>query len=49
MSPKAMKKFVLSTKYKQGKKRNGIFCSCLQCSKSGYKSPRYRKFKLKGE
>jgi len=49
MSPKAMKKFVKSTKYKKGKLRNGVFCSCMQCSSSGFESPSYRNFKLTGE
>ena len=47
MSPKAMRKYVKSRKYKPGKFRNGVFCSCHQCELGG-RGKNYRNFKLNG-
>jgi len=47
MSPKSMRKYVKSRKYKPGKFRNGVFCSCRQCELGG-RGKNYRNFKLNG-
>ena len=45
MSPKRNKKFLKFSKYKKGKKHNGVYCSCLQCG-TGYQSKKFMRYKI---
>ena len=45
MSPKRNKKFLKFSKYKKGKRRNGVDCACLQCG-TGYQSKKYMRYKI---